>query len=93
MRFRALVAQARQKASGNVRIGSFFDIFDPGAVNSQGNFELGFAGHAASMAAGAFTSVDDHCVMYGAFGNCRFCFSVKSCGRGGEGGPLANAAD
>jgi hypothetical protein len=35
-----------------------FDVFDPGAVNPEGDLVLFFAGHAAGMAADTFAMVD-----------------------------------
>jgi len=56
----AVVADNRQKGLAHIGITSFFDLFDPGAVASQGDFVLSLAGDGAGVAADTTAQIDQH---------------------------------
>ena len=54
-----MIASIDKKITARVGELAFFDVFDPGAIDANGDVVFGFAGHGAGMAADTLALVDD----------------------------------
>jgi hypothetical protein len=61
---RAMVAAHYREQSARIGEFSFFDVLDPGAIYSDRNLVLRFAGNSAGMAPDALAVVDDEAVIH-----------------------------
>ena len=60
-----MVTAQHSKVASCIGEGSFFDIFHPGAVHSQGHLVFLFTGHTASVTANAFAVIDEKAKFHG----------------------------